>query len=53
MFVHQKIYKYPRKFIYFQKIFKNYDFRYRKSFFALAFMTYSKFGVDDIKQYHG
>ena len=26
-----------------------YDFRYRESFFALAFMTFSKFGVDDRK----
>ena len=42
----------------FQKIFNkkrfliNYDFRYRERFFALAFMRFSKFGVDDNTQYH-
>ena len=30
-----------------------YNFRYRESFFALVFMTFSKFEVDDITQYHG
>ena len=37
----------------FKRFVINYDFRYRESLFASDFMKFSKFGVDDITQYHG